>query len=97
MLLEDSGGQMQEKGVPSDRRRPPKSCICSDLPREFSIGSNDCPLVRVDWLDSSRPIAAWKSLARYRNDYVRILKRVSVGPGIRIVNLAVGRACRRGR
>ena len=42
-----------------------------------------CPLVQIEWLDSSQPIASWKFLADYRDNPVRPLKCVSVGWMIR--------------
>lgn len=44
---------------------------------------NKCPLVRVEWLDSSQPISSWKFLADYRDNPGRPLKCVSVGWMIR--------------
>ena len=38
-----------------------------------------CPLVRVEWLDSSQPISSWKFLSDYRDNPGRPLKCVSVG------------------
>ena len=39
----------------------------------------ECPLVRVEWMDSAQPVPSWKLLADYRDDPVRPLKCVSVG------------------
>lgn len=42
-----------------------------------------CPLVRVEWLDSSQPVASWKFLSDYRDNPSSPLKCVSVGWMIR--------------
>lgn len=43
----------------------------------------NCPLVRVEWLDSSQPIASWKFLVDYRNDTTKPNQCSSVGWMIR--------------
>ena len=43
----------------------------------------ECPLVQIEWLDSSQPIASWKFLADYRDNPGRPLKCLSVGWMIR--------------
>ena len=43
----------------------------------------NCPLVRIEWMDSSQPIASWKFLSYYRDNPGRPCKCVSVGWMIR--------------
>lgn len=37
------------------------------------------PLVKIEWLDSSQPVASWKFLTEYRDNPGRPLKCESVG------------------